>query len=201
MDGYRELLDLLAVDEAVAADRFLVLRSKVVSYFEGRRISPAEDYADEVLRRVAAKLAAGEKILDINRYAFGIARFVRLESYREPVLVEIDDDHAGGEKRRVRVPPALTTNPNVDHEDDGSGGILRQCVGECLGKLSAHHRGLILAYYEADEASGKHIDRRRELARQYNKSAGALHKQIFLLRQKVAGCARDCARRELGKEW
>lgn len=198
MDGYRDLLQLLGADDVTSADRYLLLRSKLAAYFEGRRISPAEDYADEVLHRVAAKLASGEKILDINRYVYGIARYVRLESYRAPEMVALDDEQMSGDDPRVAGALSHTapTPGTHDHGDRDAPGVLQRCVNECLEALSTDHQNLILAYYDADEGSGKHIQRRKELAKQNNKSAGALHKQICVLRQKIGNCARECTRRE-----
>ena len=81
-EGYERMLMYFADDEVEAGERYLLVRRKLIAYFEGRRISPAEDFADDVLERVAQKIVAGVQIEDINRYIYGIARFVRLESYR-----------------------------------------------------------------------------------------------------------------------
>jgi DNA-directed RNA polymerase specialized sigma24 family protein len=198
MDGYRELLDLLG-DEPTSAGRYMLLRSKLVAYFEGRRISPSEDFADEVLHRVAAKISAGEKIQDINRYVFGVARFVRLESYRTSPEISLTDNTSSekdegisGSRHLGVVPPTIGSEENEESED-----VLRQCMTECLEKLSDDHRHLILRYYETDETTGKHKEYRKRLARESNKSAGALQKQICLLRQKIGNCAKECAEGKL----
>lgn len=197
-NSYHELLILLGDDEAKAARQYLVVRRKLIAYFEGRRVSPAEDHADDVLHRVAAKIAGGEKIHDINRYIFGIARFVRLESYRKPEMSTIDAHQMAGERgTSVRVHSALTVAPNI-HDVNGSEGVMPACLKGCLGQLGNDKRQLLLAYYEADEASGNHIEQRRSLAASYNKSMGALQKQICLLRQTVSQCTKECVKRELG---
>ncbi len=192
---YQELFALLGDDEDQAARHYVLLRTKLITYFEGRRISPAEDYADEVFHRTAAKIGAGEKVEDINRYVFGIARFVRLESYRKTETETIDENHSGIDNRPAKLPDALIVDPRLP--DDGSATVMHACLSECLRKLDDDKRQLILDYYEADEGGGKHIEHRRRLAERYGKSAGALQKQICLLRQKVSGCANDCVRREL----
>jgi DNA-directed RNA polymerase specialized sigma24 family protein len=190
--GYDKLLLLLGRNEHEAARAYKKLREKLLTYFECRRISPAEDHADEVMHRIAAKAAAGEAIEDINRYAIGIARFVRLESFRSPKTVSIDDDPGSENFNSISFDPALAVQPDVLMDGDDTNDTLT-CLRKCLDALGSDNRELLLAYYETDEGSGKHKDHRRRLAEKHGKSAGALQKQICLLRQKVSGCTRECA--------
>jgi hypothetical protein len=150
-------------------------------------------------RRTAAKIATGEMIDNIDLYVFGVARFVRLESYRRPEMVLIEEEHHGPEERAAKMPDALTVAPRLHGGgEDGSESVMQGCLRECLEKLDDGKRRLILAYYDADETSGKQIEHRRQLAERYKKTAGALQKQICLLRQKVSNCSKECVRRELG---
>jgi DNA-directed RNA polymerase specialized sigma24 family protein len=197
-DSYRQLFTLLGDDEDQAARQYLLVRSKLITYFEGRRVSPAEDYADEVLHRTAAKIGAGEEIEDVGRYVFGIARFVRLESYRKPDTETIGDDHLGSDERPAKMPAVLTVEAQPYDGEGGSESVMQECLRECLVKLDENKRQLILTYYEADEASGKHIEHRRQLAERNKQTAGALQKQICLLRKKISDCAKACVQRELG---
>jgi DNA-directed RNA polymerase specialized sigma24 family protein len=190
--GYNEMLRLLADDERLAAERFMLVRAKLITYFEGRRISPAEDFADEVLHRTAQKIASGEKVEDINRYIYGIARFVRLESHRRRETESLDEIINPVDGFRGQIPEALRIGPSNLAESAGS--RMENCLSECLGKLPADNKQLLLNYYAADERKGTHIEQRRALAEQLGKSPGALQKQICLLRQKVSACAKDCVR-------
>lgn len=171
-------------DERSAARRYLALRSKLNLYFEGRKISPAEDFADEVLHRVAAKIGAGEKIDDVNRYAFGIARFVCLEHYRKPQTEAIDIEADG------MTPSALRVEPSVGVEDGSS--VRHRCLRSCLAELSDEKRRLLIDYYAVDEADGKHKVQRKKLAETSNRSAGALQKEICLLRKRIGNCTKEC---------
>lgn len=176
-------------DEQSAARRYLLLRSKLNLYFEGRKISPAEDFADEVLHRVAAKIGGGEKIDDINRYVFGIARFVCLEHYRKPQIETIESD--GGDFQ-TRTPAALIVEPNVNFEDGAS--VRHRCLRSCMAELSDEKRKLLINYYAVDEADGKHKEQRKKLAEMSNRSAGALQKEICLLRKKIGNCTKECVK-------
>jgi DNA-directed RNA polymerase specialized sigma24 family protein len=190
--GYDEMLRLLADDERLAAERFMLVRAKLILYFEGRRISPAEDFADEVLHRTAQKIASGEKVEDINRYIYGIARFVRLESHRRRKTESLDEITSSSDGFRQQMPEALKVAPNTPAESGGS--RMENCLSECLGKLPKDNKELLLSYYAADERKGSHIEQRRTLAEKLGKTPGALQKQICLLRQKVSVCANDCVK-------
>src|SRR5439155_20515557 len=144
-EGYERMLMYFADDEVEAGERYLLFRRKLIAYFEGRRISPAEDFADEVLDRVAKKIAAGEDIEDINRYIYGIARFVRLESYRRRANEPLDEINAAGDGSRGRTPEALRVTPDELADDEES--PMRRCLGKCMENLSADNRDLLLEYY------------------------------------------------------
>jgi DNA-directed RNA polymerase specialized sigma24 family protein len=188
--GYEQLLRYLdETDEQSAARRYMLLRAKLSMYFEGRKISPAEDFADEVLHRVVVKISVGEKIDDINRYVFGVARFVCLEHFRQPEIETIDDD---SRDVPAKTPVALTVEPKVDFEDENGSTAKHRCLRSCLAELSDEKRKLLIDYYDIDEAGAKHKDQRKQLALSSNRSAGALQKEICLLRKKIGNCTKEC---------
>jgi len=178
-------------DEQSAARRYLLLRSKLAMYFEGRKISPSEDFADEVLHRVAAKIGAGEKVDDINRYVFGVARFVRLEHYRQPQTENIDTEDGDTPSR---TPAALRVEPKIHFEDEDGSSVRHRCLRSCMAELSNDKRKLLLDYYGFESSDAKHKDERRKLAAATNRSAGALQKEICLLRKKIGNCTKECVK-------
>lgn len=184
------LLRLFSEDDKESAESYLRMRSKLVAYFEGRRISPADDMADEVLYRAAQKIAAGEKVEDINRYIYGIARFVRLESFRRRDTESVDGFEPNVGQPYRQTPEQLKVLPVIYGDDPSS--LSHRCLRTCLANLPRENRDLILNYYKSDESSGTHIEFRKSLAKRLGKSAGALQKQICLLRQKLADCTRKC---------
>lgn len=195
--SYQALFALLGDNEDKANHAYQLLRSKLVVYFECRKTTPAEDYADEVLHRIAERIAGGENVEDINRYAFGIARFVQLESYRRRVHdpIENEDPDSGG-REDGPIQSALRVKPKIELlEIDSHDNLLRECLRLCLAELDLEKRELLLAYYECDESTGQHKQHRKRLAAKYKKSAGALQKQICLLRQKVSNCTKACVQR------
>jgi DNA-directed RNA polymerase specialized sigma24 family protein len=190
--GYEQLLRYLdETDEQSAARRYMLLRAKLTMYFEGRKISPAEDFADEVLHRVVVKISSGEKIDDINRYVFGVARFVCLEHFRQPDMETIDTESGDV---RMRTHAALKVEPKIDFENGDGTDVKHRCLRSCLAELSDEKRKLLIDYYAIDETRGKHKDQRRQLAISGNRSAGALQKEICLLRKKIGNCTKECVK-------
>ena len=78
------LLAALAPDRDAACRRYEALRRRLIDVFAWERSETPEDAADEALNRLARRLASGVAIEDqnIERYAFGIARYVMLEEAR-----------------------------------------------------------------------------------------------------------------------
>ena len=168
----------------------MLVRAKLVAYFEGRRLSPSEDLTDEVLFRAAQKIGAGEQVEDINRYVYGIARYVRLESFRRRNTESVDGFASNTDTSYRRTPEQLKVMPVVYGDEPSS--LAHRCLRTCMADLSTENRDLILNYYKSDESGGTHIEFRKSLAKRLGKSAGALQKQICLLRQKLADCTRKC---------
>ena len=114
---------------------FRKLRQKLVMYFSGRRLSPAEDYADEVIFRAVTKISEGEEVEDVRKYVFGIAKFVCLEAFKDPKTISID--HTGAIESRTdddelghRVPAQLVQAPPEIVETPEDIGCLRSCLEE-----------------------------------------------------------------------
>ncbi len=188
--GYERLLQLLSNDEKTAGERFFMLRGKLLTFFEGRRLSPAEDLADEVFERVARIIERGEEIRDVNKYVFGVARFVALEAFQKTPSASKEEMI----ERRSKMPAGLTFDRQK--ETNECSDLMRSCMRNCLLQINEEKRTLLLNYYEIDESTGNHIKQRKKLASQHNKSIGALQKEICLLRQHLSRCAHDCIERE-----
>src|SRR5437870_5362373 len=85
------LLLWLDPDRDRAADRYEMLRLRLMMFFEGRGCAPAAgELADRVLDLVARKLSKGAEIhVRPEGYCYGVARRVRLEYGRQPATVPI----------------------------------------------------------------------------------------------------------------
>ena len=81
-EGLTRLLLRLDPDVTRAWEKYEDIRRRLVKFFEWNQCTGAEDLADQVLDRVAAK-ANSEEIQEVANYCFGVARFVCLEAHKK----------------------------------------------------------------------------------------------------------------------
>jgi DNA-directed RNA polymerase specialized sigma24 family protein len=158
-------------------------------------LSPAEDYADEVIERILKQIAEGKNIEDVNRFAFGVAKFVLLESHRRPRTISLNssgeiENENGSDGKVFLTPRQLIALP----EQDGSETQEKECLKECLQKLPSEKRGMLLSYYEISESSETNIEQRRELAARCKMRVETLYTAICRLRKQVSDCSKECVK-------
>src|SRR5678816_2850170 len=107
--SFHLLLKRLDADPATAAAKYEDLRMKIVHLLRWRGCaeSHSDDLADIVLDRIAAKVADGEAIENLNAFAAGVARFVWLEHSRKYKLDAVGDDL-----------PETPVRPEIESLDD-----------------------------------------------------------------------------------
>jgi DNA-directed RNA polymerase specialized sigma24 family protein len=181
-NGFARLLERLHADPEEAAQEYERLRRALLKFFDWRGVSPADECADVVLDRLAAKLDA-TVVQDVRKYAYGIARLVALERQRGPMFAPIEAIPSG----------SLTANPPAE---DGSGML--DCFEHCLGELSEENRSLLLRYYEGER--GAKIANRRSLATLLRVTENALRSRVQRLRDRVEQCVRTCSVLTVGQE-
>src|SRR5690349_12731629 len=103
-EAFDKLLAAFSPDAEQAAVQYEALRSRLIKYFEWRHVPLADDRGDEVLNRVARRIADGQQIKNIFAYAYRVAYLVFLEALKEPELIEIDQQTISG----------LTTQPQFE---------------------------------------------------------------------------------------
>ena len=171
-----DLLRLLHPEPSEAAEQYLRLHDKLVSYFEFERLAHPEELADDVLDRLARRLGQGEEVVRPGAYALGIARLVALETRQKEIKAD------GRMREFVRISGG---NPSANEP-------ALACLDGCLGKLPAESTALILAYYAGDHNA--RIENRRRLAMQFRIDAAALRNRALRLRSNLDTCIRRCIR-------
>jgi|SRR5579883_1316062 len=190
-DGLRLLLDRLDPDNLRAAGKYYRLIGTLTLFIEHRIGSSADsDYlARTALDTVAAKLAQGEDIQNIQAYSFGVARNV-LSAYRRKALQESANSylagmiHGGEHTRRETIAKEL---------EEG-------CRQKCLQALPEDQRDLIVRYYQ----NGLHSKTYRDsLAHELNITIEALCNRISRIKKKLGDCHGQCvrARKEAAILW
>src|SRR5687767_13643983 len=78
-----KLLDALSADQTAAATAYAELRDSLVRFFELRGVADPYEAADETLDRIPERINPNTKNKDVKFIAFGIAKFVFLETIRK----------------------------------------------------------------------------------------------------------------------
>ncbi len=170
------LLARLDADTEKAALQYEELRQRLIRYFRWERSLEAEELADEVVNRVARKLAEGELIEGVERYAAGVARVLVKES-------------ATRKRRREEALKRMTVAGREDVDPEAIAGLTA-----CLSELGEDQARLILRYYAGSGSS--HIAVRREIARELGLELNALRNRALRIRERLEACVR----RRLGRQ-
>lgn len=152
------------------------IRAALVKTFLCQGCPSPEDLADETINRVIRKIPeivhtfAGDPAL----YFSAVARFILLEY---------------GSKRRDL---PLLVDPVKDEEEDIEQEY--ESLDQCIQRLSAENRELILQYYKAERRAK--IDNRKRLAERLGITLNALRVRADRIRGGLETCVGDCVARK-----
>jgi DNA-directed RNA polymerase specialized sigma24 family protein len=175
-EGFDLLLAQLDSDRNLAGQKYESLRRKLIKFFQWWGSQDADELADEAFDRVARKLAQGEPIRDPAAYLIGVARLI----FKEHVKSQI--------KLRAAV-EQIPKNPVTD-KDLAIAEAREECYANCLGKLPAESRDLVVRYYQSQD--GDKASNRDSLSVQMNIPINLLRVRAFRIRKKLADCLDDC---------
>jgi DNA-directed RNA polymerase specialized sigma24 family protein len=175
--GFSRLLARLGADSEEAAAQYERLRAALEKFFDWHGAWPPEECADETLDRLVRKLESEIEIVDVRRYALGIARLVLLEWQRRPATLS-----SAGRPETAQ----STASVSMDYEDEP----LHACFDRCLAALPADSRTLVLEYYAAERRAK--IDNRRRLAQAVGVSESALRNRVQRVRDRLERCVHRC---------
>jgi DNA-directed RNA polymerase specialized sigma24 family protein len=164
------LLAWLHTDREEAGRTYELIRRKLIKVFASRGCDRPEELTDETIDRVMGKVhqIAGDYEGDPALYFYGVARNV----WREYSKV-----------KRTRIAPLLS-------DSSGSPGPELDCLEECMEKLLAKNRDLLVEYYQEDKQAK--IDHRRELAGRHGLDMNALRIRVHRIRSVVGECTTAC---------
>jgi DNA-directed RNA polymerase specialized sigma24 family protein len=171
-DNFAALLGALGDTSQERGIQYETLRSKLIFFFARRSLQFPEDLADEVLDRLAHRIAEGVDIASPPAFALGIARYVAQEQSAKQIHSQ-DVDEAFWNN----VPAHLITQ-NEEEE------ISR--MERCMKKLPRSEARLLRSYYLA--ATDNSMQIRKSLANDLGISANALRQRVFLARQNLREC-------------
>jgi RNA polymerase sigma factor (sigma-70 family) len=182
-EDFDKLLAWLHHDRLQAGQKYETIRESLIKIFSWRGYDDAEDLADEVVNRVAAKMRwlVENYVGDPALYFYGVAKKILLELERREQPLPLD--------------PKMKAPDTAIQPDEAEATACREeCLQKCLRELDADDRMLILAYYQKSKQAK--IDYRKELARQFGLGTNALRVKVFRIRANLKKCIQQCLQNE-----
>jgi DNA-directed RNA polymerase specialized sigma24 family protein len=188
LEAFDTLRAALDADRQRAGEKYVLLRSKLVTFFERRGGRAPEDQADETLNRVAKRIGEGLTVLpgEVHSYAYGVARNVLREDWQGRHPDESVDD----------LPLARQPSHDPWRDEDVSREVRLECLNKCLQRLEAGDRELIAHYHSGQKRA--RIDNRRLLSKRLGIPINALRIRAYRIRRELEGCVRRCLERAGG---
>lgn len=174
-DSFNGLLGWLDADKKNAADKYEIMRRKLLKFFEWRQCRSPEEYTDLTFDRVAKKISEGEIIRTKDKFLYihGVALNLLKEYFRKPLTSNLEND-----------PPDIL--PSKEQEDFPD-MIEKQLT--CIEQLPFYEREIIIGYYQEDALINK--IKRRILARRFNLTENSLRIRIHRIREKLRECLKQ----------
>jgi DNA-directed RNA polymerase specialized sigma24 family protein len=170
-EKFVSFLEWLSPDSDRAGEEYERLRFRLCTFFSQRHCAFADELADETINRVILKVAE-EKIENKIAYCYGVARNVYRESLRkERTHLDIDD---------------VTIAAKAPEETSFSS----ECLDQCLDKLPADTRNLLLEYFS--EARSAKIELHRRISESLAMTQTALRMRVMRTKQKLKVCVQEC---------
>jgi DNA-directed RNA polymerase specialized sigma24 family protein len=176
-EQFNVLLDWLGPDKESAANRYEVIRRRLIRVFGSRGCDEAETLADVTIDRVTLKAPElnGNYVGDPALYFYGVANNVFHEWCR----------------RRKRTRETVIPDLRKDDLDDREAEY--RCLEKCLSRLAVQVREMMVEYYRDDKRA--RIERRREMAARLGITPGALQIKTSRVRARLGECVRECLAR------
>ena len=178
-NDFDDLLGWLAADRDEAGVLYEKIRQGLIKFFKFRGCADSHTLADETINRVAAKISTFDSSKNVKTitYFYGFAanvflEYTRSEQNREFSL-ESDD--------------ILSRSLISPHDSDDAE---YRCFEECLAKLTADERKLVIDYYGKEKL--EKFEERRKMAAALNLKMPALHTKVFRLRSVLRDCLEKC---------
>jgi DNA-directed RNA polymerase specialized sigma24 family protein len=182
---FRRLLAWLDQGVNTNGQSYLVIRKRLLGYFDRKNCLNADELADETLNRVARRLDEEDGNIQTEtpaKYCYIVARFVFMEYLRANDKETAALDNVGRE-----------ANAMSDEDRDRKEKML-ECLDRCATKLESSHRELIFGYYVGEQRVK--IENRRALAQTLGITVNALSIRACRIRDKLEGCVKECVSRQ-----
>lgn len=175
-EGFDLLLAQFDPDRNLAGQKYESLRRKLIKFFQWWGSQDPDELADEAFDRVARKLAQGEPIRDPGAYLMGVARLI----FKEHVKSQI----------KLRTAVEQIPKNRAAGDDPAIVEAREECYADCLRKLPAASRDLVVRYYQLQD--GDKAGEREALSMAMQIPINLLRVRAFRIRKKLGDCLDDC---------
>lgn len=190
--AFKKFLDYLAPDnEQAAVQRYEHLRDAAIKYFACkyfacRNVSDPRACADEVLRVLQLKIAAGRVIEHIESYSLRVAHYVKLRDWKRHQPEVQPSESEGKDKNPGAESPLEILEKRVERNR------LSRCLAKCWQTFSDEDRKLMERYGLGSE---HHKAEREALAAELGITEEYLRQKIHRLKKKLRACLNDCLKK------
>lgn len=185
-EAFRQFLARLDPDQEQAGQAYEALRLKLNYFFETRRCALPESLTDETINRLIRKVSEGAQILNLNSYAFTIAKYIYLESQPGRRTASLEDCRPEDDLKAAQRAETLRREmaENLFRSD---------CMKKCLAKLPPATQELLIEYYQ--DTGRTQIECRQRMAEARGLTANALYIQVHRVREKLEECLANCLKK------
>lgn len=176
-DAFDGLLVWLDADPHAAARKYEQIRRSLIRFFEARRCATPGEQTDQVIDRVARRLAEGADIYAAEPYF-----------YFQGVALRVFQEYLRSDPVPVEVPLPLP-------EDAARTRQRLECMERCLESLPAETRAMIVEYCTVDKASKRR--QRESLAARLGMTVNSLRIRVHRVREHLERCVTGCLERAL----
>jgi DNA-directed RNA polymerase specialized sigma24 family protein len=169
-ESLEALLACLDPDRDRAAEKYEIIRRKLIRLFEWRGCEFPEELADVTLDRVGKRMSEGVNPSDPLGYCYGVAHLVYKEEWRR-----------AARKQKIFKSGDLSPSPPDEELED----YRLTCLKKCLEQLPADQRRLLLEYHKGEEGN---IRNRKKLADELGIPINALRIRVHRIRRKIEDC-------------
>jgi DNA-directed RNA polymerase specialized sigma24 family protein len=176
-DNLDALLRMLDPDRNRAAEKYEIIRRKLIRLFEWRGCEFPEELTDVTFNRVAKRMSEGIPVETPLSYFYGVAHLIYKEEWRR----------VAREQKILNSGDWRPPSPPEEEPDDRR----LVCLKKCLEQLPADQRHLLLEYHKGEEGN---IRNRKRLADELGIPINALRIRVHRVRRKLEDCIESCLR-------
>lgn len=187
-DAFARLLACLDTNQERAIEKYEKLRRSLTAFFAFRNLADPPALADETFNRVAFRLSEGQTIRTDNpaSYFFSVAYNIWREQLAHPQnivdVAEVRNSIA------VQTPSSEALRAALEERLARENRL--QCMEQCLTKLPAKDREILVEYHQGQGRSK--IERRQSMASRLGITITTLRNRVCFIRGRTAACIQAC---------